>query len=82
MGGAVCLVHRNAILRFEIIPTGRHDLKEFDAQLRQCFTSSDIAKGVEEKGSYVRVCALLAMEEWTLAERTELYAALEALYED
>ena len=82
MGGIVCHIHRNAILRFETIPTGHHDLKEFDTQLRECFKQQSVAEGIEAAGTYSRVCELLALEKWTLAERTELYAALEALYEE
>lgn len=81
MGGIVCHIHRNAILRFESIPTGHHDLKQFDEQLRNLFKQESIAKGIEEKGTYMRVCELLAEDEWTLAERTELFAAVEAIYE-
>lgn len=81
MGGIVCHIHRNAILRFETIPTGHHDLKEFDEQLRECFKQESIAKGIEEKGTHLRVCALLEKHQWTLAERTELFASIEALYD-
>lgn len=79
MGGIVCHIHRNAILRYKTIPTGRHELKEFDAQLRQLFAQQSIAEAIEAAGTYMRVCDLLEKEEWTLAERTELYAAVEAL---
>lgn len=81
MGGIVCHIHRNAILRFETIPTGHHDLKEFDVQLRQLFAQQSIAEGIEQKGTHIRVCELLEKDEWTLSERTELFAQVEALYD-
>jgi len=78
----VCSIHRNAILRFEGVPTNRRELKEFDVQLRQCFTSQAIAEAIEAKGTGARVCELLAKEDWTDAERSELYESLEDSYED
>ena len=81
MGGIVCHIHRNAILRFETIPTGQHDLKEFDAQLRQLFSLQSIAEGIEAKGTHMRVCELLEKDKWALAERTELFAQVEGLYD-
>lgn len=82
MGGIVCHIHRNAILRYESVPTGRHEIKEFDAQLRQLFGQQSIAEAVEAAGTYVRVCDLLAKDQWTQAERTELYELVESLYEE
>ena len=81
MGGIVCAIHRYAILRYESIPTGKKELKEFDLELRDCFRSSDVAKAIEEAGKGMQVCELLKKEDWTSTEREELFDALEDLYE-
>lgn len=82
MGGIVCHIHRNAILRFEGVPTKEKDKEEFDAQMRKLFSQESIAKAIEENGTYMRVCDLLALKEWKDTERQELYDFLEATYPD
>lgn len=80
MGGIACQVERNAMLQFSAIPTGVYELKEFDKQLRACFTLPHIVDGIEANGTGMQVCALLWKYEWTLTDRTQLYDYLEALW--
>lgn len=80
MGGIACQIERNAMLRYSSIPTDSKDLKEFDRQLRACFTLGEIATAVEAAGTGPQVCNLLWKPAWTTADRTELYGYLEALW--
>lgn len=74
-------MHRNAILRFEEIPSGPLQMKKFDAQLRELFTLESIAEAVVEGQYDMAVCDLLAKHQWTAAERAQLFEIVEELYE-
>lgn len=84
MGGAVCLVHRNAILRFQQIPTQPAELVRFDSQMRELYNSDDIAQAVVLLGPsvYQPACETLAKQSFSPADRQLLFNTIESLYED
>jgi len=82
MGGIVCWIPKLAILRFDGIPTHRKDLKEFDEQIRACYSQSEIVQGVFASGRAHEACDILAKQEWSTAERATVYEILQALYAD
>lgn len=82
MGGLPCLVGRNAVLRFQSIPTNPSQLPEFDAQLRQLFALQEISQSVVNDTSQAKACCdILAKSAFTQADRTTLYDVVESLYE-
>ena len=83
MGGLVCAVHRNAILRFEEVPTKHREVVEFDQQMRDLLNVTTIAEAVvneTQKGQ--EVCDILAKHEFSHVDRTTLLAVVEGLYEN
>jgi hypothetical protein len=80
MGGIVCQIERNAILQFTAIPTDPKQLPKFDAQLRACFASGEIATAIETAGTGAEVCELLWKQTWSTTDRADLYGYLEALW--
>jgi len=82
MGGAVCLVHRNAVLRFEEVPTSPHDLVQFDQQIRDLYNVESIAQAVVDAGKWQDVCDALAKHAFSQSDRTMLYNVIESLYEE
>lgn len=81
MGGIVCAIPRNAILRYEEVPTSYFGKVQFDSQMRACYAQSDIAQGVAEAGLGHAACDILAKEDWTQKDRQRLLDILEGLYE-
>lgn len=82
MGGLVCNVHRNAVLRFDSVPTEPSDKIVFDKQIRELFALQSIAEAIVEAGKAPVVCEILAKDHFTQADRHTLYDAVEAAYED
>jgi len=85
MGGILCWVRRSAILQFDTVPTTPHELKEFDAQLRQLYAAPDVPESLVSDpvtaGKMTTVCDLLAKTTWTQQERVTLLNIIESLYE-
>ncbi len=78
----MCLVRRNAILRFEEVPTAPTQLKQFDEQMRALYAAPGIAEAIDaETARGPEICALLAKGEWTAADRVTLLDVIEDLYE-
>jgi hypothetical protein len=81
VGGIPCLVDRNAILRFQSVPTDPAQQAEFDAQMRQLYVvvAQDIADeaAMEAKA----VCDILAKAAFTQEDRQKLLTVIESLYE-
>jgi hypothetical protein len=82
MGGLVCRVHRNAVLRFDSVPTQPVAAAEFDAQVRKLFSLESIAAAVVQKGETDSICALLGKPHFSHADRQALFDFLEEAYED
>lgn len=82
MGGLVCKIHRNAVLRFESVPTEPSDKMVFDKQMRELFTLQSIAEGVADAGHAPEVCTILEKSHFTQADRHTLFDLVEATYED
>lgn len=80
MGGIACQIERNAKLQYADIPTNPHELKQFDAQLRECFTLPHIVDSIASGSDWGDVCELLAKPAWSDADRRELYGYLEGLW--
>lgn len=82
MGGLVCAIHRNAVLRFEEVPTNPAQIVKFDAQMRELYNSPTIAESiVAETDVGEEVCTVLSKHEWSHADRQMLLTTIEALYE-
>jgi len=82
MGGLVCAVHRNAVLRFEQVPTKDQQAKEFDKQIRELLNVTTIAEAVVNETSHGQeVCDILAKASFTHADRVKLFDIVEQLYE-
>ena len=83
MGGLVCAVHRNAILRFEEVPTKHKEVVQFDEQIRDLLNVTTIAEAVvNETPKGQEVCDILSKHEFSHADRITLLAVVESLYEN
>lgn len=82
MGGLVCMIHRQAVLEFQSVPTNPSELPEFDAQIRALYNVESIADSlVNDAPDQVKaVCDTLAKPSFTAADRTLLYTVAESLY--
>lgn len=82
MGGIVCAIHRNAVLRFQVVPTKPKDTKEFDQQIRQLLNVTTIANAVDEVSYQLahEVCDILAKPEFSTADRAKLLEVVDNLY--
>jgi hypothetical protein len=82
MGGLICAVHRNAVLRFEQVPTKESQTKEFDKQIRELLNVTTIADSVVNETPHGQeVCDILAKNSFTHADRQKLLDIVEHLYE-
>lgn len=82
MGGLVCAIRRNAVLRFEEVPTAPAQVKQFDEQMRLLLTAPSVAEAiVADTTRGQEVCAILAKDKWTRADRVTLFDVVEDLYE-
>lgn len=82
MGGLVCAIRRNAILRFEEVPNKPKDIVKFDEQMRALFTAPSIAEAVEADTTRGQeVCDILSKHEFSHADRVALLGVVESLYE-
>lgn len=83
MGGIVCAIPRQALLRFESVPTSRKELREFDEQIRTLYSNPVIANSVAtETARGQEACDILGKDEFTHTDRTTLFGIVESLYED
>jgi hypothetical protein len=81
MGGLICQIRRNAVLRFEAVPSRPSQVKQFDAQMRELLTAPGIAEAVaEDEPRGHEVCAILGKERWSQQDREKLFAVVEELY--
>lgn len=82
MGGLVCAVHRNAILRFQSIPTLDSDLAQFDSQMRQLIADYSMDLVSDNTTTKVKLlCAVLAKPKFNTEDRQFMLNMVEALYE-
>lgn len=81
MGGLVCMVHRNAKIQFKAVPTNQHDLREFDAQVREFYNGDYIAVQLVDDELAPEVCMILGKEEFTHQDRARLLAIADDLAE-
>lgn len=82
MGGIVCAIPRQAVLRFESVPTSHKDQREFDEQIRTLFANPVIANAVGiESPRAQEACDILASEHFTQSDRVALFEIVESLYE-
>lgn len=82
MGGLVCAVHRNAILRFQSIPTLDSDLAQFDTQIRQLIADYSMDLVSDNTTTKVKLlCAVLAKPKFNTEDRQFMLSMVEALYE-
>lgn len=83
MGGLICAIPRQALLKFEAVPTTRHGQKEFDAQVRELYANPVIANAVAtETTRGQEACDILGKEDFDHADRQALLDIVESLYED
>ena len=82
MGGLVCAIRRNAVLRFEEVPTKPKDIVKFDEQMRVLLAAPSIAEAIESDTTRAQeICDILSKHEFSHADRTTLLAVVESLYE-
>jgi hypothetical protein len=82
VGGLACAIPRQAVLRFQEVPTLPAKVKEFDAQMRELLSITTIAGAiVAETSRGQEVCDILAKTNWTRADRVTLFDVVEDLYE-
>ena len=85
MGGLACWQRRSAIVLYENVPTTAHELKEFDAQLRQLYAAPGIPEAIVDNTTtapkVMTVCDLLSKTSWTQQDRITLLGIVESLYE-
>lgn len=80
MGGIVCNIHAQAILRYQSVPANPQQAQEFDAQMRQLFNwvAQDVVNDAPD--SAMTACAILAKPSFTDADRAYLLGIIHALY--
>lgn len=83
MGGLVCMVHRQAALTFQAVPTNPAELPAFDNQIRALYNVDEVAQSlVNDAPDQVKaVCDTLAKGAFTQEDRELLYKVIESLYE-
>lgn len=82
MGGLACAIPRQAVLRFEHVPTGHKNEKEFDEQVRELYANSIISTAVAtETTRGQEACDILGKDKFTHADRVALFEIVESLYE-
>lgn len=83
MGGLVCAVHRNAVLKFQTVPTSPSDAAAFDDQIRQLYNAPTIAESiVSDTTDGMTACQILAKNTFTMQDRQKLLDIVESLYKD
>jgi hypothetical protein len=81
MGGLPCLVDRQAILRFQSVPTAPADQAAFDSQIRQLYASPNISQAiVNDTDQAMAVCKILAQATFSQADRVKLLNTLNLLW--
>lgn len=80
MGGYVCMVHRNAVLKFTSVPTQPVQQAQFDEQIRHLYTliAQDVVNDTDQVET---VCNILIKPSFTMEDRTKLLDVVESLYE-
>lgn len=76
------MVHRQAVLQFQTVPTEPHEQEKFDAQIRELYNAPTIAESLvtDTPNSVLALCAILAKTSFTMEDRTALLNGIEALY--
>lgn len=80
MGGSHCEIPWKAAVRSTDVPTRKGDQHELEAQLRQAFQSTDVIKGVVERGHDEEVCLILSKEDLTPQDLSRLLAIGKSLW--
>jgi hypothetical protein len=80
MGGIPCLIQRNAILKYQTVPTDASNQAVFDDQMRRLYVAvaQDIADDAPSQAQ--SVCTILAKTAFTQDDRTTLLTVIESLY--
>ena len=82
MGGFICNIGRNAILRFQSIPTSDTDLAQFDTQIRELMAHYSMDLVSDNTTTKVKLlCAVLAKPKFNTEDRQFMLSMVEALYE-
>lgn len=81
MGGASCIVHRQATLKFDSVPTTVPEQALFDKQIRELYNwvAQDVVNDHPDK--IKSICDTLGKPTWTQADRQMLFDTIESLYE-
>lgn len=76
------MVHRQAVLQFQTIPTDPHEQAQFDAQIRELYNAPTIAESLvtDTPTKVLGLCAILAKPSFSMEDRTALLDGIEALY--
>jgi hypothetical protein len=76
------MVHRQAALQFQSVPTDPAQLPAFDAQIRKLYNVDEVAESVvNDAPDYVKqVCDTLAKQTFSNADRVLLLTVIESLY--
>lgn len=83
MGGLVCAIRRNAVLKFQAVPTSKGQVLAFDSQIRHLINAPGFAEAVAEDEAVGReVCEILAKKVFTHADRVRLLYVANEPYED
>jgi hypothetical protein len=82
VGGIVCAIRRNAVLKFQTVPTSKGLVQAFDAQMRNLINSPGIAEAIAENEALgYEVCEILEHKVWSKPERERLLTIVNELYE-
>ena len=80
MGGAVCRIIIQSVVRAKAVPTNPAQHPEFEAQLRKCYANPVIAEsvGTEIDGRWKGICTALAKPSpLSVVDLTTLWSGLE-----
>lgn len=80
MGGIPCLVDRQAILRFQTVPTTPPEQAQFDEQIRRLYVAVAQSIADDAPAQAQEVCGILAQPEFSQANRQRLLDVIESLY--
>ena len=82
MGGIPCVVDRQAILRFQDVPTAPVQQAAFDDQIRQLYAHPHISQAISDDvpAEAGKVCDTLGKASFTQDDRKYLMATLNKLW--
>lgn len=81
MGGLVCEIHKNAVLRYQKVPTDAAGQAAFDVQIRELYNVNDVAQTiVNETTEGVAICKILMQPTFAQTDRQKLLDVINSLY--